>query len=334
MANALADFVIRSREDRTVAVASKIVIAGGSGHLGTLLTRAFRARGDEVVVLSRAPGEEPWKVVKWDGRSLGRWATEIDGADAVINLAGRSVDCRYSARNRAEIRQSRIESTRVIGEAIALASRPPRVWLQMSTATIYAHRFDAPNDECSGIIGNGEPWRFSVEVARAWEKALDDAAAPDTRKVKLRTAMVMSAHPGGAFPALLRHVRYGLGRMGSGRQYVSWVHEQDFVHAVAWLLAHDEIEGVVNIAAPSPLPAADFLEALGDAWGSRLRIPVPRWLIEIGTFVLRTESELVLKSRRVVPKRLSDAGFPFLFPNWPRAARDLCERTRGGAVRY
>src|SRR5207247_1501623 len=174
----------------------KIVIPGGSGQVGTLLARAFKADGHEVVVLSRNPRNASWRVVGWDAETVGDWTTEIDGADAVINLAGRSVNCRYNAENRRLIKESRIKSTRAVGKAIATAARPPRVWLQMSTATIYAHRYDAPNDEATGILGGAEKdapdtWRFSIDVATSWERALDAAATPRTRKVALRAAVVM-----------------------------------------------------------------------------------------------------------------------------------------------
>ncbi|MFL6246649.1 MAG: TIGR01777 family oxidoreductase [Thermoanaerobaculia bacterium] len=318
----------------------KIVIPGGSGHLGSALTRSLRAAGHRVVILSRNV-ESPGRL--WDGRTLGDWVETIDGAHAVINLAGRSVDCRYDARHRDEILRSRVDSTRVIGEAIASVARPPAVWLQASTATIYSHRYDAPNDERGGIIGGTEPdipdeWRFSVEVARAWEKALDDAPAPHTRKVKLRTAMVMSAARGGAFHAFLRQVRLGFGRFGDGRQYMSWIHERDFVRAIEWLLAHDLVDGAVNIAAPEPLPNADFMRILAEEWGAaRLipaLIPTSTWMVEVGAWLARTEPELVLKSRRVVPKRLLEQGFTFEFPRWNDAARDLCARVRGAGEEH
>jgi len=306
----------------------KIVIPGGSGHLGHLLTGELRRAGHDVVVLSRhldGPG------VKWDGRTLGPWAGEIDGADAVINLAGRNVNCRYSARHRDEILRSRVDSTRVVGEAIARAACPPRVWLQMSTATIYSHRFDAPNDERSGVIGGSEAdapteWRFSIEVAKAWEKALDDAQTPDTRKVKLRTAVVMTSAPGGVFSLLQRHVRLGFGRFDDGRQYMSWIHQGDFVRAVQWLIAHDLVDGVVNVAAPNPLPNAEFMEVLREAMHRRLAIPSSGRVLRFGAWVMRTEPELLLKSRRVVPTRLLEQGFRFEFPEWDAAARDLAGR--------
>jgi len=311
----------------------KIVIAGGTGHLGQLLTSAFRARGDEVIVLSRNAEAH---AVRWDGKTLGPWTGAIDGADAVINLAGRSVDCRYSERHRREIMSSRVDSTRVKGEAIAHAASPPATWLQMSTATIYSHRFDAANDERGGILGGEEldtpaAWKFSIDVARAWEEAIDTAHAPRTRKVKMRTAMVMAIGPGGPFAALRRHVMLGCGRLGDGRQYMSWIHERDFLRAVEWLISHEAIEGAVNLAAPEPLPNSEFISALGKACGASFGMPVSEWMVEAGAFLMRTEPELVLKSRRVVPTRLLDSGFTFDYPQWPAAARELCTRLAGPA---
>jgi len=314
----------------------KIVIPGGTGHIGTLLAESFHRGGDEVVVLSRNPQLAPWRVVRWDGRTVGTWAEEIDGADVVINLAGRSVDCRYTEENKREILESRVFSTRAVGSVIAKVRRPPKVWLQMSTATIYAHRFDAPNDERTGIIGGIEPdsppeWRFSINVAQAWEREVDLTICPATRKVKLRSAMLMAAERGGAFHALLRHVRLGLGRFGDGRQYMSWIHADDFVRAIRWLIAHREIAGAVNLASPHPLQNWEFMRALRDEWGAHVSVPVPQWLLPIGAAMFGTEEELVLKSRRVVPRRLAESGFEFSFPDWRAAAHDLCARWRGAA---
>jgi uncharacterized protein len=312
----------------------KIVIPGGSGQVGTILARAFQSDGHEVVVLSRKPSVAPWRIVEWDAHSLGGWAAELDGANAVINLAGRSVNCRYSAKNRRLIMDSRVQSTRAVGEAIARASRPPRVWLQASTATIYAHRYDAPNDENHGILGGTEPdapdtWRFSIDVAQSWERAANDAVTPKTRKVLMRSAMTLSPDPGGIFDVLLGLVRRGLGgQAGNGRQYISWIHERDFVQAVYWLIEHEDLDGPVNIASPNPLPNAEFMCELRKAWGIRLGLPATKWMLEMGAFFMRTETELILKSRRVVPGRLLDAGFEFQYANWPDAAEDLCRRWR------
>jgi uncharacterized protein len=312
----------------------KIVIPGGSGQVGTMLARAFQGDGHEVIVLSRSARKAPWSVVTWDAATTGPWVRQIDGADVVINLAGRSVNCRYNPRNREDIKQSRLLSTRVVGEAIAAAARPPRVWLQASTATIYAHRFDAPNDEATGILGGDEPdapetWRFSIDVARSWERELDAAKVPGTRKVKLRSAVTMSPDRGGIFDTLLTLVRRGLGgRAGDGRQYVSWVHEADFVRAISWLIDHDDVEGAVNIAAPEPLPNAAFMSDLRKACGISIGLPASRLMLEIGAVLMRTETELILKSRRVVPGLLTRRSFTFQFPRWSEAANDLCRRWR------
>lgn len=309
----------------------KIVMPGGSGQVGTVLARAFTRDGHDVVVLSRRAANGAWRTVRWDGASPGAWAQELEGADAVINLAGRSVNCRYTAANRREILESRVRSTRAVGEAIARCLRPPRVWLQASTATIYAHRYDAANDERTGVIGGGEPgaperWRFSIDVARAWEDALRAAPAPATRKVLLRSAVTMSPDAGGPFDVLLGLVRHGLGgATGDGRQFVSWVHHDDFTRAVRWLIDHDDVEGPINIAAPEPLPNAEFMRVLRAAWGAPIGLPTRGWILEVGAALMRTETELVLKSRRVVPARLLDAGFEFRYPHWADAARNLVD---------
>ena len=315
----------------------KIVIPGGSGQVGTILARAFHGSGDEVVVLSRRPGPQPWRVVAWDGATPGAWQREIDGCHTVINLAGRSVNCRYTPRHRQEILDSRVLSTRVVGQAIAGAASPPRVWLQASTATIYAHRYDAPNDERSGILGGHEPgapdtWRFSIDVARAWERTFDEAICPGTRKVALRSAMTLSPDPGGVFDTLLGLARRGLGgRAGDGRQFMSWIHDADFIATVRCLIEHDEIDGAVNVASPNPLPNEEFMRELRQACGSRFGLPLSMWMLEVGAFFMRTETELILKSRRVTPARLLEHGFEFRYPLWRGAARDLCERTSRSA---
>lgn len=256
----------------------------------------------------------------------------MDGADAVINLAGRSVNCRYHKSNLTEMLASRIDSTRAVARAIEAASRPPGVWLQASTATLYAHRFDAPNDEATGVIGGQEPdapgyWRYSIEIAQAWERELAAANTPRTRRVAMRMAIVMAPDRGGTFGILHRITRLGLGGpIAGGAQYVSWIHDRDLARAVAWLLDREDVEGPVNLAAPEPLPQRELMRALRAAAGVPIGLPATRWMIEIAALLYRTDTELLLKSRRVVPARLLDAGFRFDFPSWPAAARDLVAR--------
>lgn len=318
----------------------RVVIPGGEGHLGRLVADRLAGLGHDVTTLTRNPRNTragrpgTWKAVVWDGDHLGAWIQTLEGADVLINLTGRSVDCRYNTKNRKEILQSRVRSTFILGEAVRTTRRPPRVWLNSSTATIYRHIYDRQMDEASGEIGGKEPdtpaaWGFSIEVAREWERNLFGSQTPNTRKVALRTAMVMSPAPGGIFEALLRLVRIGLGGAGgSGRQYISWIHEEDFLRAVEYLVQREEIAGVVNLAAPVPLPNEEFMYALCDAWGIRFGLPASEWMLTVGAFLLRTETELLMKSRRVVPGVLLRDGFRFRFPEWPAAAEDLVRKWR------
>jgi uncharacterized protein len=309
----------------------KVVLPGGTGQVGTVLDRALTAAGHEVVVLTRSPQREG--EIGWDGVTLGPWADAVDGCDAVINLAGRSVSCRYTPENLRAMMDSRVNSARIVGEAIAAAARPPRVWLQMSTATIYAHRHDAANDEATGVIGGSEAgvpdyWAYSVEIARNWELAQADAHTPATRKVALRSAMVMSPDRGGVFDVLLRLTRLGLGGpVAGGAQYVSWIHDEDFVRAVEFLIARDDFEGPVNLASPQPLPHRQFMRTLRAAAGVPVGLPATRWMAELGAFAMRSDTELLLKSRRVVPGRLGAAGFTFAHADWDQAAADLVRRS-------
>jgi uncharacterized protein (TIGR01777 family) len=251
----------------------------------------------------------------------------------VINLAGRTVNCRYNAENLRQMMDSRVDSTLVIGQAIAQAKNPPKVWLQSSTATIYSHRLDAPNDELTGILGGDEPgvpakWVASTRIAKAWEQALADAETPGTRKVALRSAMTMSIDKGSVFDVLAGLARRGLGgRLGTGRQYVSWIHEHDFAQAVQFLIDH-ELDGPVNLCSPNPLPQAEFARLLRQAVGVPFGIAATEWMVELGTWVMRTESELVLKSRRVIPTRLQQAGFVFELPEWGSACAELVRRMK------
>jgi len=310
------------------------VIPGGSGQIGHILARHFQARGDDVTILTRAPRFAPWREIFWDGETPGEWTEALDGADVCINLAGRSVNCRYYAANRRAIVDSRVNSARLLNRVIAALPHPPRVWLNASTATIYRHALDRPMDEATGELGGNEPgapgtWNFSIDVAKAWEAAFFETPTPRTRKVAMRSAITFSPDRGGVFDVLSGLVRHGLGgAQGAGTQFVSWIHEYDFARAVDFLTAREDFTGVVNLASPNPLPNADFLRVLRAAWGTRIGLGAPEWLLEIGTWLMRTESELVLKSRRVVPGRLLAGGFEFQFPEWPAAARDLVDRWR------
>jgi len=312
----------------------KIVIPGGSGQVGRILARHFHADGHAVTVLSRNPYAAPWRVVCWDGATPGGWIDELEESDVCINLTGRSVNCRYNAANRRLIYESRIESTRLLNRVIASMNRAPHLWVNASTATIYRHAMDRPMNETDGELGGNEPgapdtWNFSIRVAKAWEEAFFATPAPRTRKIAIRSALTLSPDRGGVFDVLLGLVRHGLGgRQGTGVQFVSWIHESDFVRAVDLLIADEKFTGVVNLASPHPLSNRDFMHALREAWGIRFGLPSTRWMIEIGTWIMRTESELVLKSRRVVPGRLLAAGFQFLHPEWPSAARELVARWR------
>jgi uncharacterized protein (TIGR01777 family) len=296
----------------------KIVIPGGTGQVGTILKRELAEAGHEVVVLTRRPMRDG--ETRWDGETLGPWAEAVDGSDVVINLAGRSVSCRYTQANLRAMMDSRVRSAEVVGEAIAAA----------------AHSFAAPNDEATGVLGGDEAgvpgyWGYSVEIAKAWERAQEQADTPHTRKVALRSAMVMSPDRGGVFDILLRLARLGLGGpVAGGGQYVSWIYDRDFARAVRFLIERDDLDGPVNLAAPGPLPQRDFMRALRTAWGVPVGLPATKWMAELGAFGLRSDTELLLKSRRVVPGRLLDAGFSFDHAAWPDAAANLARRVRGG----
>ncbi len=328
----------------------KIVIPGGSGQVGTLLARHLHAGGHEVVVLSRRSASHqkptPWRVASWDACTLDpAWTSELDGAGAVIHLSGRTVNTRYTPEHRREIYDSRVLSTRLVGRAIAAARTPPPIWMNASTATLYRHALDRSQDEFTGELsrrtggpptpeqrGLPETWAFSADVGHQWEKALHEATTPRTRKLALRTSMVMSPDPGGVFSVLSGLVRAGLGgTQGPGNQFVSWMHDEDYCRATDLLLARpdiaDETGGIVNMASPHPLPNRDFLRNLRYAWGRSLGLPAARWMLQIGAVFLRTETELILKSRRVVPALLLRHGFEFEFPLWPDAAEDLVRRT-------
>ena len=312
----------------------KVVIPGGSGQVGTILARHFHRQGHSVTVLSRSPRPVPWEVVHWDAETKGPWTAALEQSDICINLTGRSVNCRYHAENRRQMYDSRIVSTKLLNDVIAALKHPPRLWLNASTATIYRHALDRPMDEITGELGGNEPgapdtWNFSIKIAKDWEAAFFAGRTPLTRKIAMRSSMTFTADRGGVFEVLSKLVRAGLGgTQGSGAQYISWIHEADFVRAIEFMIAHQAISGPVNICSPNPVTNREFLRALRAAWRQPIGVSAPAWMIEIGSFLLRTESELVLKSRRVIPSKLANAGFTFVFPDWPAAAQELVMRYR------
>ncbi len=313
----------------------RIVIPGGSGQIGQILARHFHEHGHSVCAITRHPLRAEWQTERWDGLELGDWTRFVDGADVVINLAGRSVDCRYNEANRREIKNSRVITTGLVGQAIARAGHPPRLWLNASTATIYRHSIDRVMDEQAaeaGVHEAGAPdsWAFSIDVATSWERALFAASTPHTRRVALRSSMVMNPDAGSVFDRLLHLVRLGLGgTLGAGNQFVSWIHEADFLRAVEFVMETESLNGPVNICSPCPVPNRFFMRCLRHAWcSSYIGLPSPSWALRIGAMLTGTETELILKSRRVVPGRLTQAGFEFHFPSWRAASQDLVTRWR------
>ncbi len=305
----------------------RLLLAGGSGFLGTVLAEYFQQIGYDVAILTRSPRSRANGVreVAWDAGSPGEWVRELEGAAAVANLTGRSVDCRYHARNRKEILDSRIRSTHAIGEAIARCESPPAVWLNASTATIYKHTFGPAWDE-SGEIGATREAKdaFSIEVATAWEHAFNEASTPETRKVALRSSMVLGLGRNSVFPALRRLARFGLGgKMGNGRQFVSWIHQTDFCRAIEWIVTHPQLTGPINVAAPNPVSNTETMTIFRKVCGLPFGLPAIEWLLEFGAFFLRTETELIIKSRRVIPRCLLESGFEFYFPHLREAVEDL-----------
>ena len=305
----------------------KLILPGGAGFLGQLLADWFTERGWNVVILTRRPASDRPGIhyLQWDGETLGPWTDELEGAEAVVNLAGRSVNCRYHYRNRRTMLNSRLNSTRVLGDAVRACRTPPRVWLNSSTATIYKHSFDQPMDEDGEIAATpAAKDEFSVEIATRWERAFEDAVTPKTRKAALRTAMVLADVPGTVYCVLRRLARLGLGgSMGSGEQYVSWLHHVDFCRAVEWLINRDDVAGAVNLAAPEPVTNREMMRIFRRTFGVPIGLPATEWMLEMGAFLMRTETELVIKSRRVVPGRLLEAGFEFEYSQFGAAIREL-----------
>jgi uncharacterized protein len=299
----------------------KIVITGGNGFLGTSLTKYFYRVSEKIIIISRKPVPTSsiveWK--EWDGETQGDWTNALEGADAVINLAGRSVDCRYTEKNKTLIYDSRLKSTKVIGEAIRNCKTPPKVWINSSSATIYNGSYSRLMTEATGEIGDD----FSMNVCKKWEAMFNSFTDLKTRQVILRSSIVLG-WDGGALPVMRKLVKYGLGgRQGDGKQFCSWIHIRDFCRAVEWLIENESTRGAYNITAPTPVPNKEFMATLRKELHVPLGLSSPEWLLKIGAVFIRTQAELVLKSRKVYPKRLLDEGFHFRFEKLKDALEDL-----------
>jgi uncharacterized protein (TIGR01777 family) len=301
--------------------ANTVVIAGGSGFLGRSLARHLAARGHEVVILSRTPprAHGPWTHAPWDGRTVGEWASHLDNAAALVNLAGRTVDCVKTPDHCDEILRSRVESTLALGRALTRANQPPPIWVQMSTAHIYGDPPEAVIDEDSAF-GYG----LAPTVGRAWEQAFAEAALPAQRRVVLRTTFVLG-RDGGALPRMVTLARWGLGgRLGHGRQGVSWIHERDMNRLFERAIAEPTMSGAYIATAPNPVSNTEFMRELRGALGRPIGLPAPAALVRLGApLVMKTDPELALYGRFCVPRRLLSEGFTFEFPEVGSALRDL-----------
>ena len=313
----------------------KIVIAGGTGFIGRSLAEYF-APCNEVVILTRntkdtnnafaaykipKPHQHNVRLVQWNGKEPGDWTKEVDGCNLVINLAGKSVNCRYNDQNKKEIFDSRTHSTTAIGLAINKAVIPPKLWINAASATIYRHATDRPQDEYTGEMHND----FSVQVCKLWEKTFFDIRTPFTRKVAFRTAITLG--PGGVMIPYFNLLKFGLGGMqGNGKQMYSWVHIHDVCRAVEFTYEHSNLEGVYNLSSPNPVTNKKFMYTLRKATGQIIGLPAFKWMLKIGAAIIGTEPELILKSRWVVPTKLLQAGFTFQYPILKNAAEDIVQK--------
>ena len=298
----------------------RIIITAANGFLGLHLCEHF-AKTHEVIALVRTllPNQPNITYIEWDGKTLGDWQAYFEGAHAVINLAGKSVDCRYHDENKNLILQSRLESTSVLGEAMDLCNVKPSVWMNSASATIYAHSLEKANSEAEHVIGSG----FSVEVCQQWEKTFFDFTYTNVRQVALRTTIVLGKD-GGAFPVMKKMTKlFAGGKQGNGKQMISWIHIDDFTNAVDHILVHDELRGSINLGSPNPVRNAYFMRELRSACNRPFGLATPKFLLEIGARIIKTETELILKSRFIEPGILMNSGFKFNYPTIKEAMNDL-----------
>jgi uncharacterized protein len=311
----------------------KLVLAGGTGFCGQILERYFHQLGYSVVVLTRDKAKHtgPGLVATWDGETLGDWCQHLEGSAAVINLSGLSVNCRYTQRNRQLLHSSRLLPTRVIAAAIAACASPPAVWMNASTATLYRHNTSTTAWTEADTDFTAEPAAkdaYSIQLAMDWEAAFYEAEVPaHVRRVALRSAMVLGHGENSVYPVLQLLARVGLGgKMGSGSQWVSWMHELDFCRAIHWILDHTELSGPINLAAPQAERNADMMKLFRQSVSMPLGLPAAPWMLEVGAYLMRTETELILKSRHVSPAKLQATGFTFTHPSMKAALQDLSAR--------
>lgn len=299
---------------------NKLIIAAGTGFLGNVLIQHFKNKFEEIIVLTRGKSETKNRIkyVNWDAKSFSGWEKELENADLVINLAGKSVDCKYNEKNKSEILVSRIESTKILNKAILKCENPPKHFINSSTATIYRHSEDKEMDEYTGEIGND----FSMNVAKSWEETFYEVETPKTLKTAIRTSIVLGKD-GGAFVPLKKLTQLGLGgKNGNGKQFISWIHEKDFARAIAFII-EKELSGSINVVAPRPIRNEEFMKKLQKAIGIPFGLPIPKSLLEFGAKIIKTETELVLKSRNVIPKRLTENGFEFEFSDLENIFKNL-----------
>lgn len=295
----------------------KIIIAAGTGFLGKNLEKYFTEKGDQVYILTRNPKRK--NEIYWDAKTLGEWKSTLENADVLINLTGKSVDCRYTEKNKKEIYSSRIDSTKVLQQAVNNCISKPKIWLNASSATIYVHSEKHLNTEENGIIGDD----FSMNICKSWEKEFFTVKNENVRKVALRTSIVLGEN-GGAFPKLKLITKLGLGgKQGRGNQNISWIHIDDFCKAIELIIDHENISGVINVTAPNPLPNEEFMRKLRKEMKAPFGLNAPVWQLEIASLFLGTETELLLKSRNVYPEQLIKHGFEFKYPNIESAFGNL-----------